>query len=55
MDGLPHSTSWEVEHGVDGPLVMVSVFLAGRPVTLETSSVLEENPEVDGPVILDWD
>ena len=26
MDGLSHNTGWKVEHGVDGPLVMVSVF-----------------------------
>ena len=35
MDGLSHNTSWEVEHGVDGPLVMVSVFSVWEPVTLE--------------------
>ena len=61
MDGFSHNTSWDVEHGVDGPLVMVSVFSAWEPVTLEKyfmrcqSSVLEEKPEVDGPVILDRD
>ena len=30
-----HCTSWKTEHGVNGPLVMVSVLSACGPVTLE--------------------
>ena len=47
MDGLSHNTSWEVEHGVDGPLMMVSVFSAWEPVTLGKYLMKY------GPVILD--
>ena len=35
VDELSNNTSWEVEHGVDGPLVMVSAFSAWEPVILE--------------------
>ena len=35
VDGLSHNKSWEAEHGVDGSLVMVSVFSACGPITLE--------------------
>ena len=35
MDVHSHDTSWEIEHGVDGSLVMVSVNSARGPATLE--------------------
>ena len=35
MDGHSHGISREIEHGVDGPLVMVSVLSFCGPVTSE--------------------
>ena len=35
VDVHSYSTSWEIEYGVDDPLVMVSVISACGPATLE--------------------
>ena len=52
-----HSTSWEIDHGVDGisQFSLRTCNIREKPYEVVSSSVWEENPETDGLVILDRD